>query len=236
MAKYTELFSEYLENGGELPAIFDYIQGFKELFIGEFADREIGFETPSLFALKLETRANLIVPAYEARIDELLTASKNLVDPRKRRVRSGSTQREYGERNYTDTNERNGQIQTIDNSSRTFDQGAQYTTEKDFPFVPTQDPSASESDYVTRQTKQNSETDSETTNNSSSQMFNNLEDSRTYNEEMHTDNELYNNITDEETGISSSEALALWTALNNQVWIVKRELLREFNTLFMVVY
>ena len=42
MAKYTELFAEYLESGGELPAAFDEIYGFKDLFIGHFFDKENG--------------------------------------------------------------------------------------------------------------------------------------------------------------------------------------------------
>ena len=31
MAKYTELFSEYLERGGQLPASFALIDGFEDL-------------------------------------------------------------------------------------------------------------------------------------------------------------------------------------------------------------
>lgn len=57
MAKYTELFSEYLEGGGELPAAFSQIDGFEDLFIGHFIDKEIGFETEVLFTIKLETKA-----------------------------------------------------------------------------------------------------------------------------------------------------------------------------------
>ena len=64
MAKYTELFAEYLESGGELPAAFDEIVGFKDLFIGHFIDKEIGFETEVLFAIKLETNANLVIGVY----------------------------------------------------------------------------------------------------------------------------------------------------------------------------
>ena len=32
MAKYTELFAEYLERGGTLPASFSLIEGFEEIF------------------------------------------------------------------------------------------------------------------------------------------------------------------------------------------------------------
>ena len=45
MAKYTELFAEYLESGGELPTAFDTINGFKDLFVGHFIDKDEKDET-----------------------------------------------------------------------------------------------------------------------------------------------------------------------------------------------
>ena len=80
MAKYTELFSEYLENGGALPSLFSEIEGFEELFRLHFADKEIGFETEPLFALKLEEKARLYIPVYKERISlyqEALTKAHN---------------------------------------------------------------------------------------------------------------------------------------------------------------
>ena len=68
MALYTELFSEYLENGGELPAIFDEITGFKEHFIRYYCDKEIGFETESLFKIKLEEAGAVLIPLYKPRL------------------------------------------------------------------------------------------------------------------------------------------------------------------------
>lgn len=83
MAKYTELFSEYLESGGELPTAFDQIDGFKDLFVGHFIDKEIGFETEVLFAIKLETKANIVIPVYAERITALENAISKLVNPQK---------------------------------------------------------------------------------------------------------------------------------------------------------
>ena len=82
MAKYTELLSEYIEEGGELPPLFDTIEGFSDLFLGEYADREIGFETPALFALKLNYTAALVITPYYKRlaaisIAEYSTLTKN---------------------------------------------------------------------------------------------------------------------------------------------------------------
>ena len=82
MSKYTELFSEYLDNNS-LPAIFNQIVGFEDLFKGYYADKEIGFETEILFQLKLETYANLFIPQYKQKIDLLDTFITNLQNPDK---------------------------------------------------------------------------------------------------------------------------------------------------------
>ena len=75
--KYTELFTEYIANNGgaenALPSLFDKVPNvtidgevttFKDAFILNFCEREIGFETEELFALKLESRAKLVLPFY----------------------------------------------------------------------------------------------------------------------------------------------------------------------------
>lgn len=93
MAKYTELFSEYLEGGGTLPPAFNQIEGFTDLFIGEFADCEIGFETESLFTLKLTHKADLIIPAYKERLEELASAKAQITAPIKTRIKSGNITR-----------------------------------------------------------------------------------------------------------------------------------------------
>lgn len=89
MAKYTQLLSEWLDGGGELPAVFDTIEGFKELFVANFIDREIGFETPNLFKIKLDLRANLVIPAYQSRIQAIKQAAAQILQPDKAHTRSG---------------------------------------------------------------------------------------------------------------------------------------------------
>lgn len=74
MAKYTELFSEYLEEGYDLPNAFSLIEGFSDLFKMHYCDKEIGFETEALFALKLEERARIFVPLFAERIQQKATA------------------------------------------------------------------------------------------------------------------------------------------------------------------
>lgn len=81
MTKYTELFSEWLATeGNALPAVFSQIEGFDDLFVAEYCDKEIGFETPDLFNIKLQARANIVIPEYAQRIENLeiaKTAAKN---------------------------------------------------------------------------------------------------------------------------------------------------------------
>lgn len=80
MAKYTELFIEYVNGGGELPALFGEITGFEDVFTGHFCDREIGFETEELFKAKLFTRAEIVIPVYKdkiARINGYLSKVNN---------------------------------------------------------------------------------------------------------------------------------------------------------------
>lgn len=81
---HTELFTQYIANNGgadsALPSLFDKIPSitiddetttFKDAFVLNFCDREIGFETEALFALKLEGRAKLVIPRYVRKLDEL---------------------------------------------------------------------------------------------------------------------------------------------------------------------
>ena len=68
MAFYTETLREYINHGNELPESFALIAqtgyDFNTLFYEHFADREIGFETEELFALKVKEVADLWIPQY----------------------------------------------------------------------------------------------------------------------------------------------------------------------------
>lgn len=83
-AEHTEFFTEYIANNGgaenALPTLFDKVPSitiddevttFKDAFILNFCDREIGFETEELFALKLESRAKLVLPFYINKLNQL---------------------------------------------------------------------------------------------------------------------------------------------------------------------
>ena len=62
MAKYTETLGEYLASGHSLPTVFADITNFDTYFLARYIDREIGFETEDLFEIKLEGKANIIIP------------------------------------------------------------------------------------------------------------------------------------------------------------------------------
>lgn len=84
MAKYTETLGDYLNSGHSLPAIFSQITDFDKYFLARYIDREIGFETETLFETKLEGKALLIIPLYKDRITALNTAITALGTPNKK--------------------------------------------------------------------------------------------------------------------------------------------------------
>ena len=92
MAKYTELFMEYLEDEEHtLPSSFNLIEGFDELFKMYYCDKEIGFETEELFALKLELYANLLMPRYAEQISKIAEAWGFLNGPARTHYESTTT-------------------------------------------------------------------------------------------------------------------------------------------------
>lgn len=221
MAKYTELLSEYIEEGGELPTLFDTIEGFTDLFIGEYADREIGFETPTLFTLKLNYTAALVIPPYSARIAAIKQANELLLTPNKKHVRDGNlTRSRNGEIIHTDGE---SVVTTVNDNG---DGAAEITKVSEQPFaVENAAPTLTQPTTVTEATKPtitNTQTSNETT---STESYNNYQET-----------ESYNNITDSETGLTSPEALAVLQHIEEQTNIIMRQLLQEFDTLFMGIY
>lgn len=83
MAFYTETLREYINHGNSLPESFNLIvqtgYDFNTIFFEHFADREIGFETEELFALKVKKVADLWIPQYVKMIqnyDSIIEALK----------------------------------------------------------------------------------------------------------------------------------------------------------------
>lgn len=102
MARFTELFSEYLDNGGLLPSTqFALIAGFEDLFKERYCASEIGFETETIFALKLDMKAKLVMPLYAARVAAVDNAIGRLSNPLKTRTE----QRGYGKQHSESEND-----------------------------------------------------------------------------------------------------------------------------------
>ena len=129
MALYTELLSEYLENGGELPTVFDEIDGFEDLFTGHFCDHEIGFETEALFAVKLETKANLVVPVYKDRIDKLEALKEQFAEPEKVRETVKSVGKKTGIRWELPMGDGESLVDATEHTEQTSDDDKDTTTE-----------------------------------------------------------------------------------------------------------
>lgn len=102
-AKYTEYLSDYLSHGYELPADFGLIDGFDDLFVGHYIDREIGFETEDLFEVKLASKAALVMPVYATRLAQLNAAMEQAANAARVVSEQGSeTEDVTTGRNYTD--------------------------------------------------------------------------------------------------------------------------------------
>ena len=74
MALYTETLAEWLDDGNALPEECAQLPGLENAFLGRYVTREIGFETPWLFKVKLNAKAAEIIPLYVGRAEALNTA------------------------------------------------------------------------------------------------------------------------------------------------------------------
>ena len=103
MAKYTMLFAEYLERGGALPSSFSLIEGFDELFVAKYCDKELGFETDKLFSIKLELKANLVMNIYAEKIAERARYWAKVQNPTKVYYERATTQYNMGKQKNSTT-------------------------------------------------------------------------------------------------------------------------------------
>ena len=103
MAKYTELFADYVERGGSLPPSFSNIEGFEEIFKAYYCDKEIGFETETLFFMKLSLYADTYIPAYAEKIGRLASAWLNFDAPIKVKYYTDNTTFDGGATKQTTT-------------------------------------------------------------------------------------------------------------------------------------
>ena len=94
MAKYTETYLEFLEGGGVVPSSsFALITGFEDLFTKRYCASEIGFETEALFTLKLDEKAEAVMPVYADRMAVMLA---QMTEIRTSPIKTRYEKREYG--------------------------------------------------------------------------------------------------------------------------------------------
>lgn len=102
MARYTETLAEFLKDGGTLPALFDTVtingEKLTDIFTAHFAAREIGFETPALFEMRLIAKAAILIPDLKAGLNAYSGALSALNDPQTVHTKTGGIRREYGTR------------------------------------------------------------------------------------------------------------------------------------------
>lgn len=105
MAKYTETFMEYLNNGNAFPDSFkvtkhdsggksyeDYDAELCNRFFARYCDCEIGYETEELFKIKFEAIADAKIPLYRSAIAALVTSDSAIANPWKMTTQeNGST-------------------------------------------------------------------------------------------------------------------------------------------------
>lgn len=118
MAKYTELYIDYVKGGGAIPASFGVIEGFADLFMQRYCASEIGLETEELFALKLESKANLVMNDYAERIKLLALQYSKIDAPAKTIYEKSTITRNTGARKSTSAT----------------DYGAQKSSSTELPF------------------------------------------------------------------------------------------------------
>ena len=209
MAKYTELFIDYVRKGGTLPAIFEQITGFEEQFISNFADKEIGFETEDLFKLKLENKANIVIPFYKDKIaiyDSLIEKYKKLSG--KTIIETTTNSRDI-EHNFGATNE---------NSETSGNNGAITSQNWDVPIsgaiedTPPQGISKQDAFTNTGTSKTTKDAYSNTDKDDFSQTFNHTED------------------------LSNNEVAEQLRFITGQKQMIIQDCLSEFNTLFMLIW
>lgn len=243
MAKYTELFSEWLEAGGELPPEFSQIAGFDNLFVGEYADSEIGFETPSLFQLKLNQRATLIIPEYVTRIAEIEAARTNLENPVKIRTKTGQITRITGAVDNLTTDTQNGEKSTHTIGDTTQSNPDHVRTVSDQPFIaqaatPPADGTTSAAQVTPTSITVDKAFENDTTHDDHTTTENYTNYVHTVHEEdnARTDTERYDEVKDTESGYTVDEAERIYKDFERDVFNIKKQLLSEFRTLFLMVY
>ena len=225
MAKYTECLADYLNNGNSLPSIFSQITGFSDLFTGFYCSSEIGFETEALFEIRLETKAQLVIPLYASRIStyesllsDLGTPDATITDAHTGTISDAGSDAHTG----TDSVAHSGTI----SSSGSVTAGAQTKTHTELPMnASTATPSSK--DVADTYTNSDSKTDTfGNTDTTTHGLTISRGNTKTF---LNTDTHTY-------TGLTADEQLSLIRYYEGKILNLKQACLDEFKPLFMVIY
>ena len=225
MAKYTELFSEYLERGGQLPASFALIDGFEDIFKLHYCDKEIGFETEALFFMKLERTARINVPFYADKIRRLASAYAHFDVPAKVRYERGFNQDAQGEQNTRNKNTTlNGEQNTSNKNTTSNGEQNGYNSELPFDVANASPSMKTHNDAFTNQADGTYHADA----------FTNQADGTYHADEVINKGERQNETR--ESGYTPDEAMREVEFLNKEIEPLIQMLLDEFKRLFMQIY
>lgn len=238
MAKYTETLGEYLESGHTLPSVFSDITGFDTHFLARYIDREIGFETEALFEIKLEGKANIIIPLYKDRIQQLNDAITALSTPSYKITKDNTgyyTHNSDIQDSGTEKHERDLQDSGSDSHALAENtvHGAQSGSRTQLPF-----------NSSTSQPNEKTQTDTYTDNHNVTQdqttYGKKTDDDTTVTFGKKVDNDLrHDDFLKEEvthTGFTTSENLARIALLQGELVNMIDRCLNEFRHLFMQIY
>lgn len=227
---HTELFTQYIANNGgadsALPLLFDKVPNitnddevttFKDSFVLNFCDREIGFETEALFALKLEGRAKLVLPRY---INKLETLAKIDFLNAKRTETETRTSTTKTKDSGTDTtaHETSGNVTDggADTNTRFKGENPNINTTATFNARAISEQEKNTTDYG----KTTATTDSGTNSTNYGKV---------------TDNTLSDNVTRKYTH-DENETYALYEKVLNETLNIWNEIFKEFDSLFIQIW
>lgn len=225
MARYTEYLVDYLNNGHTLPGLFSSITDFDKLFTGFYCSSELGFETEELFEIRLETKAELVVPLYASRINtyntllaQLGTPNATITDAHTGTISDAGSDTHTG----TDSIAHTGTV----SSSGSVTAGAQVKLHTELPMnASTATPSSK--DVADTYTNTDSKTDTfGNTDTTTHGLTISRGNTKTF---LNTDTHTY-------TGLTANDQINLIKYYEDKILNLKQACLDEFKSLFMVIY
>ena len=249
MARYTECLVDYLNNGHSLPSVFSSITGFADLFTGFYCSSEIGFETETLFEIRLETKAQLVIPlyatrisAYESVLSQLGTPTATITDAHTGTISDAGSVAHTGTIGNSGSDTHSGSDAVAHtgtvSSAGSVTAGAQTKTHTELPMnANTATPSSKDvaDTYTNSDSKTDTYANTDTTthglsiSHTNTETFNNTDTNGNTRTFLNTDTHTY-------TGLTANDQINLIKYYEGKILNLKQACLDEFKPLFMVIY